>query len=83
MYFADTPEAARKKSQHGNDVVVMVTAEFGRAAVFEDSLGLPFLSGSDFRNAGCDSMKIRTRPSANWEFVLFDPSRVTLVRTIG
>jgi hypothetical protein len=80
IYFADSIQAARHKSRHGNEVVVMVTADFGTALVADCALSNT--TPISLTNTGCQSVMGRGNPSSDWEYVLFDSSRITLVKMI-
>jgi hypothetical protein len=81
IYFADSIGATEGKSQHGNDAVLMVTADFGTARVLHCAARdryTPF----PLANTGCQSIMGRGTPSSAWEYVLFDPSRISSIKMV-
>jgi hypothetical protein len=76
IYFADTKESARHKAAHGprDGVVITAIVNFGMALVLEapDS----GMTAERLRSYGCNSIKGRSSPTANWEYVVFDPSPI-------
>jgi hypothetical protein len=81
IYFADTPEAARPKSQHGDTVIVTADVDMGRSLVLDSpSNGLTL---DRVRQLGCDSVKGRSSARALWDYVVFESSRITLISVEG
>jgi hypothetical protein len=76
MYFADTEADARHKSRYGGNIVVKATVNFGIALVLEAPLNS--MTEAQLRAQGYDSIKGRSSPSTAWEYVVFDPTRISL-----
>jgi hypothetical protein len=81
VYFADTPEAARHKSQHGEAVIVTADVDMGRSLVLEGPANE--LTLNTVRQLGCDSVKGRGSAKSGWEYVVFESSRITLISVEG
>lgn len=84
IYFADTKEAARYKAQYdgsGDDVVLKATVDFGMTLVLEHPDHT--MTASRLQSQGCDSIKGRSSPGADWEYAVFDPTRIRLLSFEG
>jgi hypothetical protein len=81
IYFAETKEVARLKSRNGPDIIVTSDVNMGRALVLESPSNSMTLARLHF--LGCNSIQGRSSPRCNWEFVVFESWRVTLVSVEG
>jgi hypothetical protein len=77
VYFADSERAARYKTRHGCDFIIIADVDMGCALVLETPAN--HLTLSIARTHGCDTVKGRSRASAAWEYAVFEPYRITLV----
>jgi hypothetical protein len=76
--FADTEDAARHKARYdgsGDDVVITASVDFGTSLVLQAPD--PAMTAERLHSRGGDSVKGRSSPQADWEYVVFDPSRIT------
>jgi hypothetical protein len=81
IYFADSEACARHKALQGSDVIVTVQADLGLALVLESPANDMTLSR--VRSYGCDTVKGRWSPRADWEYVVFEAHRITLISVEG
>jgi hypothetical protein len=81
IYFADSKEAARHKSQHGEAIIITADVDMGRALILERPN--KEMTPARLNAMGYDSIKGRGSPSAAWEYVVFHFSQVTLISAEG
>jgi hypothetical protein len=86
IYFADSPESARIKSRADgtsvpHSIVIVADVDLGVAVVFEG--GRSDMNIAKLRNDyNCNSVKGRASPTSKWEFIVYDPSVITVVALI-
>jgi len=74
MYFADNKKAAMHKAAHGVQAIITANVKMGKALVVE---GPKYdLTAEQIKELGCDTVFGRSSPSADWEYVVYDPSRI-------
>ncbi len=76
IYFATSEDDARRKSNHGNDVVLMCQLTLGRTLTL-DQHGDQSMTLHKLNGMGYDSVKILRNGD---EYVVYEPSRVRLLR---
>jgi hypothetical protein len=84
IYFAETREIARHKAAHdgGRDsVIIEAEVDMGTASVVENAS--PGLNCDAIHSWGCNSVKGRSNPRADWEYVVYDPMRIRIVAAEG
>jgi hypothetical protein len=80
IYFAESEASARHKAAHdgsGDGAIIRADVDFGWAAVYE---GGRRLTAAAISAQGCQSVKGRSSSGADWEYVVFDSSRIELVQ---
>jgi hypothetical protein len=81
IYFAATPESAVHQGLLDDEAhATLVTADvnFGRALVVEGAHR--DLNRDEVNARGADSVKGRSSSRANWQYVVYEPTRVNLVQ---
>lgn len=81
IYTAETKEAARHKAVHdgvGDDAIVTLKVNMGRTLMIEGNFNRQKPSAL-MQQHSCDSVMWRSSSSADWEYVLYDPKRVTVL----
>jgi hypothetical protein len=81
MYFADNVASAFHKAQYAkedNSTIIMAIVDMGMALL--QMAPDPKMSGARARELGCDSVKGRSNPAGAFEYVVYDQSRVQIVR---
>jgi hypothetical protein len=81
IYFADSEDSARYKARGGRDVIITAHVHMGCALVLESpstSMTLPKI-----RSLGCETILGRSNQRANWEYVVFETRRVTIISATG
>jgi hypothetical protein len=87
MYLAETVDAAKYKSQFDgaadpSSMVLAIEADLGIALVLEK--GDASMTLSKLQNQyHCESVKGRSGPNTDWEFVVYDPSALTALGEEG
>jgi hypothetical protein len=75
IYFATSEHDARRKSNHGNDVVLVCELALGRTLTLDQD-GDPSMTLHKLNGMGCDSVRILRNGD---EYVVYEPSRVRLL----
>jgi hypothetical protein len=81
IYFADTKEAARHKSQHGEDIIITADVKMDRALVLEGPTSEMTLD--TLGPLGCNSVKGRRGSISDWEHVVVESWRIAIVLADG
>jgi hypothetical protein len=84
IYFADSPEHARHKAAHDggrDDILITADVDCGCALIF--NTGDRNMTPEKVRAEGCNSIKGRSCSTAAWEYIVFEPHRISLVSTKG
>jgi hypothetical protein len=81
IYFADTTEVTRYKSQHGEDIIITAEGNLGRGLVLGSPVNDTILASLHL--LGCNSVQGRRNRRLNWKFVVFESWRVTLIFVEG
>jgi hypothetical protein len=74
MYFADKKQTARHKAAQGNDAIIVANVNMGKALIVEGPKH--DLNIEQVKELGCDSVLGRSSSYAEWEYVVYDPSRI-------
>jgi hypothetical protein len=84
IYFAESEADARHKAildQSGDVVLIIAEVDLGRALVLQRPAN--YMTLAQVQAAGCASIKGRRAPTAGWEFVVYEPHRVTVKSARG
>jgi hypothetical protein len=81
IYFADTKEAARHKSQHGEDIIIKADVNMGRAMVLEGPTSE--MTPNTLGPLGRNSVKGRRGSISDWEYVVVESWRIAIVLADG
>ena len=74
MYFADKKQTAKHKAAHGNDTIIVANVDMGKALIVQ---GPKYdLNQDQVKELGCDSVLGRSSSYAEWEYVVYDPSKI-------
>ena len=78
IYFADKKETARHKARGSNNAIVVADVDMGKALIIE---GIEHtIDLNQLREVGCDSVLGRKNIHAEWEYVVYDPKRIKIIR---
>jgi hypothetical protein len=81
MYFAKTAASAKYKSLHDNrsdSAIVIAEVDLGVSLVVSSENR--FINLAFVRARGANSVMGRRSPNSDWEFVVYEPSRVNVKR---
>jgi hypothetical protein len=84
IYFAETVAIAKHKSAsecRDNSVIVTATLDLGKVLVLEGPC--QSLTKEELLEQGFNSVKGRSSPKANWEYVVYDSSQVHIISVKG
>jgi len=75
IYFATSEQHAKRKSNHGNDVVLKCQVTLGRTLTLDED-GDPTMTLDELNGKGYDSVKILRNGD---EYAVYEPSRVRVL----
>ena len=84
MYFADKKKAAIKKAaklnSNGENAIVVANVDMGMALIVEGPNSK--LSLKQVRHFGCNTVIGRKCAKSEWEYVVYEPSRIQPIEMI-